>query len=173
MAECVKLFVGLLTAKEEFFTKVKEALEKVWGKVEEESSIFPFLHTHYYDEELGFPILRKFFVFKGLFELEQLYKVKLLTNSLEKDFSVGGRRCVNIDPGYICLSKIVLFTHKDWVHRIYIKDGVYAESTLYFKEGSFHPFEWTYPDYRSKDYIHFFNKVRSNYKKELRAQKQS
>ncbi|MEK6733229.1 MAG: DUF4416 family protein, partial [Candidatus Omnitrophota bacterium] len=73
--------------------------------------------------------------------------------------SWSGRR-INIDPGYISDSKLVLATTKDYFHRIYLTSGIYAEVTLRWRRGGFEPFEWTYPDYQSKEYIDIFNTIR-------------
>jgi hypothetical protein len=79
---------------------------------------------------------------------------------IEKEFSVDGNRRVNIDPGYITLSKIVLPTTKDCAHRIYLRDGIYAEITLMHYRGAWQPQPWTYPDYRSETAVHFFDNCR-------------
>ena len=73
------------------------------------------------------------------------------------------KRRVNIDPGYISDSKLILTTTKDYFHRIYLGHGIYAEVTLRWRKGGFEPFEWTYPDYRSKEYIKILNTIRNNY----------
>ncbi len=78
------------------------------------------------------------------------------------------RRTTNIDPGYISPAKLVLFTTKNRNHRIYIDGGIYAEPELQFIKKSFRAFPWTYPDYRSADYIDFFNSVRSDYLEQVK-----
>ena len=37
------------------------------------------------------------------------------------------QRRVNLDAGYLCLAKLVLASTKDHAHRIYLRDGIYAE----------------------------------------------
>ena len=75
-------------------------------------------------------------------------------------------RTVNIDPGYITLSKLVLASTKDYSHRIYIGKGIYAETTLRFIHGSFKPIDTTYPDYRTQLAIDFFNRTRDFLKRD-------
>ena len=75
----------------------------------------------------------------------------------------NGARTVNIDPGYITEAKLVLLTAKDFSHRIYQKDGIFAESTLFFQDHSFRPWPWTYPDYASAEMVEYFNQVRELY----------
>ncbi len=48
-------------------------------------------------------------------------------------------RPVNIDPGYLNLGKFLLATTKDQAHRVYLRDGVYAEVTLRYQAGAFEP----------------------------------
>lgn len=73
------------------------------------------------------------------------------------------RRTINIDPGYVSLTKLVLFTTKNRSHRIYIDEGIYADLELQFSNKSFRALPWTYPDYKTDAYIEFFNSVRSAY----------
>ena len=81
--------------------------------------------------------------------------------------SSNNKRRVNIDPGYISLDKLVLFTTKNYSHRIYLNEGIYAEVTLKFERKSFVPLPWTYPDYKTLEYIDFFNKIRETYKDQI------
>jgi hypothetical protein len=87
-------------------------------------------------------------------------EVKLRTNTLERELSSCGKRAVNIDPGYITLSKAVLATTKNYSHRIYLREGIYAEITLAWEKGTFTPRPWTYPDYRTDTAVSFFNRAR-------------
>ena len=72
-------------------------------------------------------------------------------------------RLINIDPGYVDLAKLVLATTKDYAHRIFLRKGIFAEITLTFRGSSFSVNDWTYPDYRSKEYIDIFNQIRKLY----------
>ena len=94
--------------------------------------------------------------------------MKLFTNNLEQEFTSQGKRQINLDPGYIDLSKLVLATTKNHQHRLYLGQGIFAEVTLRFVRKSFRPWEWTYPDYRTDHYIRFFNQVRQTYLEQLR-----
>ena len=125
------------------------------------SSVIPFDTTHYYDEEMGPPILRQWVAFHPPVSPERLWLVKLVTNRIERQFfSRGGRRAVNLDPGYVEPSKLVLWSTKNHAHRIYQGDGIFAEITLTFRNRGFQPLTWTYPDYRSAEALRFFGAVR-------------
>lgn len=162
----VKLITGLLSADQGLFRIVKEQLEKICGSVDHESDIFDFDHTNYYREELGEGLKRIFYSFKRTVDLDNIYKVKLRTGQVEKRFLNNGKRVVNIDPGYLNLSRLVLFSTKDYTHRIYLNKGIYAETTLFYKDDTFNPWPWTYPDYKTEAYIKFFNSIRATYKEE-------
>jgi hypothetical protein len=77
---------------------------------------------------------------------------------------------VNIDPGYISLSHAILATTKGYAHRPYLRDGIYADLTLIYRNRSFQPLEWTYPDYRQDQIILLFNQFRKKYMEDLKTQ---
>jgi len=77
---------------------------------------------------------------------------------------------VNLDPGYLTLSKLVLATTKDYSHRLYIGGGMYAEVTLHFENGDWRAWPWTYPDFAAGTYHSFFRQVRESYRQELSAE---
>jgi hypothetical protein len=95
--------------------------------------------------------------------------IKIKTNEIEEKLKGGENRTVNVDPGYIALSKLALATTKDYVHRIYVGKGMYAEVTLYFKDGTFQSFPWTYPDYKTPEIISIFNHIRGIYRQQIKA----
>ncbi len=161
-----KLIIGLLSADQGLFRIVKEQLEKIYGSIDYESDIFDFGHTNYYREELGEGLKRIFYSFKRMVDLDNIYKTKLRTGQVEKRFLNNGKRAVNIDPGYLNLSRLVLFSTKDYTHRIYLNEGIYGETTLFYKDDTFNPWPWTYPDYKTEAYIKFFNSIRAIYKEE-------
>lgn len=159
----VKLIVGLLSNDIATITKASTALARIFGRTDLESGILDFTHSDYYRKEMGSGLKRRFLSFQKLLNLKDIYKVKLKTNRLEKKFLNGGNRRVNIDPGYLDHAKLVLFSTKDYTHRIHLNKGVYAEVTLFYKDGRFNAWPWTYPDYRSDDYIAIFNSIRELY----------
>jgi len=167
----VKLFVGMLAKDVELFGRAQEALRHVYGTVDMESDVWPFDFTDYYADEMGAPLYRKFVSFERHVDPGELANIKLATNEAEARFALrsgsGVRRPINLDPGYLTTAKLVLATTKDYAHRIYLGRGIYAEVTLRFSRGRFQPFEWTYPDYRSAEYMNFFLTVRTQYRRQL------
>lgn len=167
----VKLIIGLITGDENNFKLANEALSEKFGAIDYVSPIFDFNFTDYYQKEIGVKLKRCFFSFAKLISPEQLSRIKLITNKIEKRYSKDGKRSLNIDPGYITSSKLILATTKDYCHRIYLGKGIFAEVTLRFKEKSFIPGEWTYPDYKTKDYIEAFNRIREIYMQQIKGKK--
>jgi len=162
----VKLFAGLLTCGEAPISKIKQALAGQFGPIDYESPVSDFAHTGYYEEEMGPGLRRLFFGFEKLRDLKKIYSVKLTTNSIEKKFAVRGKRRVNIDPGCLDLSKIILFSTKDYTHRIYLDRGIFAEVILFYKNGRYNAWPWTYPDYRSDGYADIFQALRNIYREQ-------
>ncbi|MFW6006187.1 MAG: DUF4416 family protein [Candidatus Bipolaricaulota bacterium] len=167
----VKLFTGLLTSRPEVLSSVEEDLRAEFGPIDLETELIPFDFTDYYRQEMGKGIKRKFVSFKDLIDPGDIADIKLNTNEAEEELSenldVDLPRPINVDPGYVGLSKIVLATTKNYSHRIYLQDGIYAEVTLQYKDGAFRPLQWTYPDYRSDEYLEFFERVRTRYCEQL------
>ena len=182
--DAVRLITGVLTAFPDLFDAAAEACEREFGPIELRSDTFDFDFTDYYAEEMGAPIKRRFFSFRDRIDPAGLADIKLRTNIMERRIADAFRkpvpRPVNLDPGYLTLSKLVLATTKDYAHRIYLRDGIYAdigqnitgwaqlrvkgaggaEITLRYHKGRFEAMPWTYPDYRTEAYHRFFLQVR-------------
>ncbi len=163
----VKVIIGFIFKDNDVLDRAKGAITKKMGPTDIEGDVLSFDNTDYYRKEFGDNLKKNFISIKRLISPEDIYKLKIETNGIEKALSKAGKRLVNIDPGYITESKVVLLTTKDYGHRIYLKRGIYAEVTLKFQGGSFKPLETTYPDYRREDYIDFFNNVRVRYREDL------
>ncbi len=165
----VKLIVGIITNNCEVYDKAKMALRRRFGACDYESPQLEFRYTDYYEKELGKGLKRYFLSFKRLISPDKLASIKIITNSIEKKFLNNNRRIINIDPGYLNHSKLILATTKDYSHRIYLKKGIYAEVTLRFKDNTFAAWDWTYPDYQTQDYINIFNNIRQMYIKQIKC----
>jgi len=166
----VKLISGLLSADRDLLDQSKKILQERYGRIDAESETIPFDFTKYYDEELGSGVLRQFVSFDYMFSPEAIRRIKCEAVLLEKEkFSIAGKRKVNIDPGFVALDKMVLATTKDATYRIYLGDGIHAQVTLFFKDKTFQPWEWTYQDYKTDMAIEFFNKVREIYRAGIRG----
>lgn len=163
----VKVFAGILTARPSALAEVRGRLEERLGAVDLESGPLDFDYTDYYQPEMGPGLKRLLWGFTRLDGPEALVDLKLYTNGVERAFSAGGQRTVNIDPGYLAPARVVLASTKDFAHRLYLGQGIYGEVTLMYRRGGFQPLPWTYPDYRSEAYQEFFRGLRRLYLRQL------
>ena len=63
----VKLVVGMISARVDFFQQAQEKLSQEFGIVDFESKIIPFAHTDYYTEEMGENLNQhRFYLGKGI-----------------------------------------------------------------------------------------------------------
>jgi len=163
--EPVKLICGIIAADDEVLAVAKQELEQHLGPVDGETDVVPFDFTEYYREEMGDGLLRQLVSFERRIDPATLADVKLLTNRLELDLAVdaGERKArrVNLDPGYVTGTALVLATVKNQPHRIYLRDGIYAEVTLRFRKNKCIYSDWTYPDFKSGRYAGFLLGVRN------------
>jgi hypothetical protein len=165
-----KLVIGLLLARQDLLPPVASELEAAFGRLDVVSTWMPFHYTAYYAQEMGAGLFRRVLVFRSLVAQEQLPEIKLATNAIERAYASGGRRRVNIDPGYLLLERFVLATGKNYSHRIYLGKGIYADLTLIFRRGAFQALPWTYPDYADLPLRRFLLAVRGRYAQDLRAE---
>ena len=167
-----KLIVGMLAPDDRCLKAATDKLAATFGTVDLASDIWPFEKTSYYQKEIGTTILRQFVSLERLLDPGRLAATKHQTNRLEQDLAASLAlpvpRPVNLDPGLIEASKLVLATTKNYSHRIYIGDRMYAEVTLVFDTGQWEPMPYTYPDYRQACYHEFFSQVRNRLVEQLR-----
>ncbi|MDD7298415.1 DUF4416 family protein [Fibrobacter intestinalis] len=166
-----KLVMGFLAKDAELIARIRPRLRHIYGEEDLVLEPFPFRFTNYYKEEIGENPVRAFVCYQKLIERETIVDIKLQTNEMELDFAKecgsDGLRPVNLDPGYMTLGQFFLATTKDQRQRVYMRDGIYVEPTLYFQDGHFHPFKWTYRDYQSEEYIRYLENVRKELRKVL------
>ena len=170
----VKLIVAILAADKQCLQAATDSLAAELGAIDLISDVWPFTQTSYYNDEIGENILRQIVSFEKLIDPGQLAKIKHQTTQLEQKLAtqlgLDLPRPINLDPGIIEPSKLILATTKNYSHRIYIGEKMYAEVTLIFDKGLWQPFEYTYPDYRQQCYFDFFDKVRTRLLEQLKSQ---
>jgi hypothetical protein len=155
-----KLIVGLLFREPSVQLETLAALGDRGGRGDFLTEPRPFTYTDYYEGEMGSSLIRQTGSFAQLVHPEALPDIKLVTNSLELQWSIQNRRQINIDPGLLTEERLVLATGKNFTHRIYLRSGVYADLTLIYQKGSYRTLAWTYPDYCEPDLLHFFGVLR-------------
>jgi len=160
--------MGLIVRSLELIDNTKSHVEAGFGRVDIVSGTIPFTHTSYYSSEMGSPLWRLWLSHEPLISPGDIVGIKLTTNEIEAALGINGRRQVNLDPGYLSLCKFVLVTTKNAAHRIYLGDGIYGELTLSYRNHSWTPLRWTYPDHREREALEFFGKVRKSYLTQLK-----
>ena len=147
-----------------------------FGAIALTGPVMAFGHTRYYEASMGPGLLKQLLAFEQLAVEDQLASIKLTTNDLERALATTSHfpdaRPLNLDPGLLTLGKFLLATTKDQAHRIYLRDGIYAEVTLRFQAGQFEPWPWTYADYREAEVRGILRAFRNYYKDRLMAARQ-
>ncbi len=157
------MIAGFIYKDEAVFIAARDRLSRRFGGIDFQSGPMDFDCTDHYAKEMGTGLKRRFVSFSRNIPAQELYLAKLYTNRLERRFSAAGLRQVNIDPGYLDLARLVLASTKDYSHRLYLRKGIFAEITMTYRNSTFVPNEWAYPDYRSQPYIDIFNNIRKIY----------
>jgi len=161
----VKLFVGMLSNDESLFIVVEDQLREIFGDIDFESPVWTWEHTRYYSKEMGEGLKRKFIFFEKPIDPGEISDIKVQANEIEKQFlSIDGGRKINLDPGYLDSAKLVLVSTKNFSHRVYLDKGIYGEVTLIYSGDNFQPLPYTFPDYKTEDYLEVFKGARRLFK---------
>lgn len=158
-----KLVIGFFLKEKDLVFSVVKALIEKFGPVDIVSSWFPFNFTTYYEPEMGEPLFRRMLAFETLIKQSTLSEIKRITNDLELKYLKNSKRMVNLDPGYMLRERFVLATGKNFSHRIYIGQRIYADLTLIYVKGQFIKLPWTYPDYSEQNMLIYLERVRNKY----------
>ena len=164
-----KLIIPALAASDYAEDALRSLVAKRFGEIEHRSEPIPFDFTRYYEAELGPGLYRVLFSIRELVDPSDLAQLKERANEIERETArAEGRRSINLDPGLLSLSRVILATTKASGHRIPLKSGIHAEITLIFRHGRYEPLDWTYPDFRSDRYQRWLLEVRDTYHRQLR-----
>ncbi len=166
----VKLVCGIIFSDQKVRALAVEKLEQLYGPIDLISPTFIFDITDYYEKQMGKGLKREFVSFKRLITPESLSEIKLRTNQLEEEIRAAiqaGGRVVNLDPGCLTSSALIMATAKNFAHRVPLQKGIYAHLELLFTRKETRPLDWTYPDYKKEDYQQFFLDVRRIYLSQL------
>src|ERR1700759_917024 len=153
----VSPLVTILSGRSAWLDAVRAPLEAMLAQVALQSEDFPFANRSYYTPSMGENLLRRFYFFKEKKDPGAVVEWKLACNRLEEELAAEFRaagpdvpeRPVNIDPGYLDGSKLVLASTKDYAHRIYLRDSVFAEITVGYRENKWETYFFTFPDFKT------------------------
>jgi len=171
----VLLLVAAFSRYPDILDRGRADLVEAFGPVVFSSLPYEFTQTKYYEATMGADLKKHFLVFQNLVSGDSLAKIKIQTNEMEQALAGAAAypepRPINLDPGFLTLGKFMLATTKDQGHRIYLRDGIFAEVTLRFEGGAFHPWPWTYADYRQPSVLAFMREARELYRRRLQEVK--
>ena len=150
-----------------------EQIENQWGKIAAVSDEIPFEAGGFYLDSMG-PNLTKTLVAVDAFaDPAELADWKLQTNQWEAGYASlsdhGVTRPINLDAGYLSQAKLVLATIKDRDHRLYMRDGIFAEVTLNYVGKDWVHHRWSYPSYRTPEVAAFAMSNRDRLREHLLA----
>lgn len=171
----VKLICGILACDAAALDAARRTLETALGPMDRVSQVWPFDLTGYYAQQTGPAILRQFVAFAEPADPGRLAEIKHTTNRLERELAEAlGRewpRPVNFDPGLIEPSKLVLASTKNFAHRVYIGENMYAEVTMIYVRGKWESFPFTFPDFKSGRYDTFLSAVRQRLAEQMKEER--
>ncbi|KAA1258505.1 hypothetical protein LF1_10250 [Rubripirellula obstinata] len=151
-------------------------IETHWGPVALVSPAVPFQAGGFYDDEMGTDLTKVIVAVETFADPAGLSDWKLQTNAWELEYAnqvdptitrQGITRPVNLDAGYLSQAKLVLATIKDRDHRIYLRDGIFAEVTLNYVGKRWIHHRWSYPSYRTDEVAGFAMQCRSRLREYL------
>jgi hypothetical protein len=141
-------------------------LEKQFGRVQCETMELTYTSGSY-AEEMGDNLQRRFYSFERLVERDRLPEIKAACHKVEnqlgdlvQDYAF---RTVNIDPGVLTPDNLIMASHREYNHRVYLRDGVFAELALVYSRGRFVRLPWTVVDFCQGEAIEFFVRVRQSF----------
>jgi hypothetical protein len=119
--------------------------------------------SSYYSKEMGEAALlnRIFLVSSSTFPREFLLSSKLISLEWEKHWSHEKSRRVNVDVGFLTLENFLLATTKNFSHRVFLGQNIFADLTYQCLDGVYQTLPWTYPDFKDQEKLEFFNWCRS------------
>lgn len=160
--------VSVLYSDSSHLKWILSQLQLVLGEAVLFSEPFPFDMTDYYRDEMGADLFRVWFCFAPLRDPSELPRWKTSCAELEKKGASGGKRVVNIDPGYLDHGKLVLASFKQAPDKIYMGNGVFAHTCLVYRNGGFHGPVHSFADFTDGRFNSFFSDAKQLLRKLLR-----
>jgi hypothetical protein len=162
-----RLVVSYIYSSVDALAESLRKLERHFGRVQFETVDLPYADRERYIEEMGTRLRRRFFSFSGPAPRNTLPSIKKTCARVEKLYSdhVGGHhfRTVNIDPGILTPDNLVMASYHEYNHRIYLGEGVFAETPLIWARGQYVRLPWTHLDFCHPEAVDFFCRVRGTF----------
>ncbi len=171
LVEPVIRFCAVIASNADVRDAAIEFLSRQWGPTEEISTPTAFTAGGFYAPTMGEGLQKVLVASAEPVDPAALADWKTATNVWENEIAPavegGPPRRLNLDPGYISQAKLVLATVKDRDHRIYLRDGIFAEVTLNYVGRRWVHHRWSYPDYRTDEVAEFAGRVRQRLRRYL------
>ena len=165
-----KLICAVLYTDEAAADAAIAKLKAAFGETDLESESYSFSAiSPYYDGEMGGTVYRKMLSFSVCRDPQELAEIKTFTNAIEQETADAGNRHINLDPGFVSPGRLSLATTKNAGHRIPLSEGIYAELTLFYARRAWHPFPWTYMDFKLPQVHEFLTQVRRIYMQQRKS----
>jgi hypothetical protein len=176
LVEPVVRFCALITRHDSARQWAIEQIAESWGAVQVTSVEIPFEAGGFYTPTMGQELKKTLVAFGEFADPADLAGWKHQTNAWEATCAAGSsypdQRPLNLDPGYMTQAKLVLATTKDRDHRIYLRDGMFAEVTLNYVGKCWQHHRWSYPSYRTEGVAKFAAECRQRLRQHLRETRQ-
>jgi uncharacterized protein DUF4416 len=163
----VKTIAAVLFREDEALAEALARLRERFGEIDFEGPDHDFAATDYYEAELGKGLKRRIFSFHALAASEDLIELKLAAGAIEEATRGPAGRRVNIDIGYLDVHKLVLASRKPGAQKVHLGQGIWADLVLRYSKGRFHPFEWSFLDFKDGTYHRDLLRIREKYKAQL------
>ena len=174
--EPVIRFCAVITRHPEARQWATARMTERWGATTVCSSEIPFEAGGYYRPSMGADLQKSLIAVAGFADPGDLADWKTESNQWEQEYAEASNhdesRPLNLDPGYMTQAKLVLATTKDRDHRLYLRDGMFAEVTLNYVGKVWNHHRWTYPSYRTSAVADFANQCRALLRHHLKETRQ-
>ncbi len=154
------IFFNAILFNKDYILNPDDILYPIFGKPIIKTKLFPFDHTEYYVKEMGDNLFKYFAGYDIIDYPDVLVRFKHISVDLEDNYKIEGKRVLNVDPGYVALEKVVAASTKNFTHRAYLFDNIYADIQLMRKGKKFTELPWTFYDYKKDFVLDFFDDLR-------------
>jgi len=160
-----KLIISIVYSSMDALADSLQALERKFGRVFMETIEIETAEAEFYREEMGERLERRFFSFLKGVNRDSLADIKTTCARIEPLFAdhVGDHlfRTANIDPGILSPENLVMASHRNMNHRVYLRDGVFSEVSLIYSRDQYMRLPWTSPDFYHEEAIDLFMRMRA------------
>ena len=171
LIEPVVRLCAIITRFDEAREWAIDRIERTWGPVASESPAIPFEAGRFYSDAMGRDLTKVIVAVEAFADPAGLADWKHETNAWESEYAKLSdhdvKRPLNMDSGYLSQAKLVLATTKDRDHRIYLRDGIFAEVTLNYVGKRWIHHRWSYPSYRTEGIADFAMQCRGRLREYL------